>query len=125
MRKIAAVYLPIAILASALVFGGLKLANEAFAQSAEPSFVDGWLVSSFTSIAFEDGLWDQPGVDVEGCTLYSLLPEEDASASVTVFNDSNPITRSYAGTGAIVKVCNLIYLPPTSDGVSFIRRDDE
>ena len=44
MKKIAAVYLPIAILAAALVLGGLKLASEVFAQSEEPR---GWLVSSF------------------------------------------------------------------------------
>ena len=94
MKKIAAVYLPIAILAAALVLGGLKLTSEVFAQSEEPSYEDGWLVSSFTSIAFEDGLWEQ-AVVVGGCTSYSSLPKEDNPASVMASNgprnsDGNP-----------------------------------
>ena len=92
MKKIAAVYLPIAILAAALVLGGLKLASEVFAQSEEPSYEDGWLVSSFTSIAFEDGLWEQ-AVVVGGCTSYSSLPKEDNPASVMASNGP----RSLAG----------------------------
>lgn len=115
MKKIAAVYLPIAILAAALVLGGLKLASEVFAQSEEPSYEDGWLVSSFTSIAFEDGLWEQ-AVVVGGCTSYSSLPKEDNPASVMASNGPSAVTRSYSGTGAIVKVCNLsliVHLPPT------------
>ncbi len=123
MRKIAAVYLPIAILASALVLGGLKLASEVFAQtptgqdSESSRYDDGWLVSSFSSIVFEEGLWEQAGVE-GSCTLYGSLPEENNPASVMAFNGANVVTRSYPGTGAMVKVCDLIvHLPPTSEGV--------
>ena len=119
MSRIATVYLPIAILAAALVLGGLKLASGVFAQSEVPSFDDGWLVSSFSSIAFEEGLWDQ-GVVVEGCTPYSSLPEVNNPASVMASNGPSVVTRSYSGTGAIVKVCNLnliVHLPPTSEGL--------
>ena len=117
MRRIAAVYLPIAILAAALVLGGLKLASEVFAQSEEASYDDGWLVLNFTSIVFEDGLW-LPATRSLGCTFFGSRPEEDHPASVRVFNGSNVVTRTYDGVGAKVEVCDLIVsLPPISAGL--------
>ena len=115
MRRIAAVYLPIAILAAALVLGGLKLASEVFAQTEEPNYEDGWQVLSFTSIVFEDDLWE-PGINsvnlsgtgfsfemvgkvVGGCTLYSSRPVENNPASVKVFNGLVPLSISQDLTG--------------------------
>ena len=131
MRRIATVYLPVAILAAALVLGGVKLASEVFAQpqtelnSQSSTYDDGWLVSSFSSIVFEKGLWDQVGVEGD-CTLYSSLPEEEKSATVMASNGNNVVTRSYPRTGATVKVCNLIvYLPPTNAGFAINPNTDE
>ena len=131
MRRIGAVYLTIAILASALVLGGLKLASEVFAQTSTGQdsegsrYDDGWLVSDFSSIVFEKDLWEQAGVEGD-CTLYGSLSEETNPASVMVFNGPNEVTRSYAGTGATVKVCNLtVFLPPLSEGVTIRSNEDE
>ena len=132
MKRIAAVYLPLAILASVLVLGGLKLASEVFAQTPdgqeieETNYDDGWLVSSFSSIVFEEGLWEQAEV-VGDCTLYASLPEENNPASVMAFNGPSVVTRSYPGKGAVVKVCNsnlIVHLPPTSEGVIIISPAD-
>ncbi len=131
MRRIAAVSLFIAFLVTALLLGGLKLASEVFAQTStgQDSEVsrhdDGWLVSDFSSIVFEEGLWEQAGLE-GGCTLYGSLSEENKPASVMVFNGPNEVTRSYSGTGATVKVCDLtVFLPPLSVGVTIRSNEDE